>query len=57
MNRLITWWPTTRPALKPGQDPEYAEVLQEVAHGVYIHPESGKDRWIPEHWIIDDEEA
>lgn len=53
MSRLITW----RPATAPDREPQYAEVLRELTDCVYIHPETGKDRWIPEHWIIDDEEA
>jgi hypothetical protein len=53
VSRLITWRPTTA----PDREPQYAEVLRELTDCVYIHPETGKDRWIPEHWIIDDEEA
>lgn len=50
MSDLITWKASTS-----DREPEIAEVLQQMTDCVYIHPEIGKDRWIPRHWIIEEE--
>jgi hypothetical protein len=50
VGRLITW----RPATAPDREPEIAEVLRDLGDCVYIHPETGKDRWIPAHWIVEE---
>jgi hypothetical protein len=54
MNRLITWLPATN--TDPAREPELAEVLRELPDCVYIQSERAK-RWIPIHWITEDEEA
>lgn len=47
--RLVLWRPSTS-----DREPEIAEVLRELTDCVYIHPETGKDRWIPAHWIVEE---
>jgi hypothetical protein len=50
VGRLITWRPSTAPA----REPEIAEVLRDLGDCVYIHRETGKDRWIPADWIVEE---
>lgn len=52
MTRIITWKPPYA-----AREPEIAEVLRQLLGDVYIRTEAGQERWIPGHWIIEDEEA
>jgi hypothetical protein len=50
VGRLVAW----RPSTAPDREPELAEVLNDLGDCVYIHRETGKDRWIPADWIVEE---
>lgn len=51
MGKLVAWLPSTA---EPGREPELAEVTNDLGDCVFIHRETGKDRWIPADWIVEE---